>query len=50
MGDWPSWSIVYADGKRSRALRYDDANTRCRMFDGVRIEYARDDNGNLVPW
>jgi hypothetical protein len=44
---WPSWVIVYPDG-HSRALRYDDAVTRCKMFGGIRVVYGRDHNGDLI--
>jgi hypothetical protein len=46
--DWPSWRVIYDDGKRSWHLRYDDAMTRAELFGGVRLEYARDNRGNLT--
>ena len=46
---WPSWRIIYRDGKRSWPLRHGDAVTRRAMFDGLRVEYCRDHNGNFLP-
>lgn len=45
--DWPSWVITYEDGK-SHPLRREDAETRAALFGGVRIDYARDEYGNLI--
>lgn len=46
--EMPSWVVIYDDGARSHPLRRDDAEARARLFGGVRIVYARDDDGNLV--
>lgn len=44
----PSWRVIYVCG-RSVPLRYNDARTRCRLYGGLRLEYARDKKGDLLP-
>lgn len=44
---YPSYRVVYDDGRRSVPLMKDDAESRASLFGGV-VEYARDEEGNLT--
>ena len=48
INDWASWVITYDDGERSIPLRRGDAETRALLFGGVSVDYARNENGDLV--
>ena len=43
-----SWRVVYPDGS-SYPLYREDAEVRCRLYGGLRVEYCRDAAGEIIP-